>query len=793
MDETRSAPTFSQLLHEHRQQASLTQEALAERSGLGRRTLQELESGARQPRRETLDRLIAALGISGNARLAFEQAAQPMPRYRLKLAGSPDRRCASPTNVSQARLTNLPLALTSFVGRTEEMREIPHLLTTKRLVTLTGAGGCGKTRLALEVAGGLVARYPDGVWLVELAPVYDPSLVSQTIANTLGLSERPDQPVLTLLKSYLHPRRCLLVWDNCEHLIEECAQVTASLLQTCPFLTILATSRQALHVFGEVQRHVRSLPTPDPTRLSSSPIDLDRVLAEYPAIHLFVERAQTVEPRFVLTSENLPTVAQVCWRLDGVPLAIELAAARVHALSIETIAARLDHRFQLLTTGNRVSLPRQQTLRATVDWSYDLLAETDRVLLPRLSIFAGSFTLEAAEGICAGEDLAAADILPALVRLVDQSLVEVAEGEETARYRLLETIREYARERLVTAGEVDVVRRQHCTWYLEWAKEGERHIWGAEQKIWLDRFEREHDNLRAVLQFCLENDVASGLHLASYLHRFWLDREHLGEGQRWLEELLSQRNQDLDARGLALVALGRLKVAKADHRGAVLALNEGLPLVRLQRQSRDVVYALQWMGAALASIGDIERAEAFLMESIEVAGRTGDLDLHGVSVGYLGALAFMRGDIRRASSLYLESLALSREAGGLRGVSWMQRTLAMQARMDGDRCQEAKLLRESLSLSWQIGHGVGIGAALKYLAVFAQQDHHYQRAVTMIAAASRDSLPALNPALEGTDWQESLVMCREALGDEAFAQAWAEGQAMTLEHAVGYALEEKGN
>jgi predicted ATPase/DNA-binding SARP family transcriptional activator len=370
----------------------------------------------------------------------------------------------------EALFTNVPVPLTSFVGRQLEMAEVKRLLETTRLLTLTGAGGCGKTRLAIQIATDLAHanRFKNGVWWVDLAALSNPALVPQTVANVFDLRESPQAPLIAILINYFRAKELLLVLDNCEHLIEACARLTETLLSACPQLRILMTSREALNIAGETTYRVPSLSLPDPQRLSPLP-----ALTQYEAVRLFIERAVAVQPAFSVTNANAPAVAQICQHLDGIPLAIELAAARIRALSPDQIAARLDDRFNLLTGGSRTALPRHQTLRAAMDWSYDLLSESERVLLQRLSVFAGGWTLEAAEAVCAEEN---ASLLDVLTSLIDKSLVVVEEKDVEMRYRLLEMIRQYTHEKLHESGESQAVRDRHLEYFLSLAEEGEPYV-----------------------------------------------------------------------------------------------------------------------------------------------------------------------------------------------------------------------------------------------------------------------------------------------------------------------------
>ncbi len=439
MDKEQTTP-FKQILRQHRLAARLTQEALAERAGLGVRSIQALERGESLPHRDTA-RALAASGLDQQARAVFLAAATPAPRHRTPRGPTGER---PPRMRAAARSRhNLPAALSSLVGRETERDAVMALLGTGRLLTLTGSGGVGKTRLALAVAGEAVDQYPDGVWLVELAALAEPGLVPGAVAQVLGVREEAGRPLTTTLTDHLNQKHLLLVLDNCEHLVAACAALAGALLRACPRLHILATSREGLEVAGEQRYRVPSLPVPDLAHLPPP-----ERLAESAAVALFLARAQERRPDFVLTAQNARAVAQVCARLDGIPLAIELAAARVGSLSVEGIAARLDDRFRLLAGGARDVLPRQRTLRAALDWSYDLLSEAEQVLLDRLAVFAGGCTLAAATAVCAGDGVDEWAVLDLLDRLVNKSLVQTEEASGEVRYGLLETVRQYGQERL---------------------------------------------------------------------------------------------------------------------------------------------------------------------------------------------------------------------------------------------------------------------------------------------------------------------------------------------------------
>src|SRR5512139_271523 len=426
---------------------------------------------------------------------------------------------------------NLPAQLTSFIGREKEMHEVSQMMKQSRLLTLTGSGGTGKTRLSLQVASEMLEQFKDGVWLIELAPISEPALVPNTVANVLRLRVEDSRPLMDVVVDWLSDKEALFVLDNCEHLIDECAQFASAILQHCRGVRILASSREALGVAGEAAYRVPSLPTPN------QPLDIQQ-LETFESVQLFMQCAMLTLPTFQLTDENASFVAQICSRLDGIPLAIELAAARVRALSVEQIAERLDDRFRLLTGGSRTALPRQQTLRALIDWSYQLLSEEERLLFRRLAVFVGGWTLDAAESVC-GEERRGFDVLELLTRLVDKSLIYVEHSGGESRYHRLETIRQYAREKLLDTEEVALLRDRHLAYFAGLAERAEQGLQGRAQKQWLRRLEAEHDNLRAALEWSLKSQPEDGLRIAAVLREFWDTHGHLTEARKWLETILN--------------------------------------------------------------------------------------------------------------------------------------------------------------------------------------------------------------------------------------------------------------
>jgi predicted ATPase len=614
----------------------------------------------------------------------------------------------------QAPKHNLPLALTELIGREAEQGEVLTLLAQARLVTLTGSGGVGKTRLALAVAAELVDQYPEGVWLVELAPLAEERLVAPTVLQTLGTREEPGRPLLTTLTGHLQDRRLLLVLDNCEHLIDACAALTEGVLRRCPGVRVLATSREGLEVAGEQRYRVPSLPVPDLAQ-RLPPVRL----AEAPAVTLFVERARERQPGFALTAENAEAVARVCARLDGIPLAIELAAARADSLGVEGIAARLDDRFRLLTGGPRTALPRQRTLRAALDWSYDLLTAAEQQLLDRLSVFAGGWSLAAAEAICAGDGVARWEVLDLLASLVNKSLVQTTGTEGALRYGLLETVRQYGQERLVAAGGLEQLRDRHLAWSLALAEEAERHLQGvADQGAWMDRLAAEHDNLRAALRWARERGaVEEGLRLGGALGYFWSERGYRVEGRGWLEGTLAAGAEAPAAvRARALSAAGDLAQWQGDFGRGVALFEESLALSRARGDARGIATALSGLALVLERQADYARATSVAEEALALSRALGDRAGMAAALSHLAVVAGSRGEYTRSTALHEESLALWREVGSPpREVGYTLDYLAWMLTWRGAYERAAALAQEALA-GWQgVRSEVGIGWALMIL------------------------------------------------------------------------------
>jgi predicted ATPase/class 3 adenylate cyclase len=724
---------------------------------------------------------------------------------------------------------NLPTQLTSFIGREQEIVEVKGLLSKTRLLTLTGPGGAGKTRLALQVAAEVLEDFTDGVWLVELAPLSDPDLVAQTVASAINVREQPGRPILTTLSEYLQPKRLLLVLDNCEQVLAACARVSDTLLRASSNMRILTTSREALGIAGETSWRVPSLSLPDPQHLPS----LER-LSAYEAVRLFIDRAVAVLPTFTVTKENAPWIAQVCHRLDGIPLAVELAAVRVKGLSVEQIATRLDDRFRLLTGGSRTALPHHQTLRAAMDWSYDLLSEPERIALRRLAAFAAGFALDAAEAVCGGDGLDASEVLDLLMHLVDKSLVVAEEQGGEARYRLLETVQQYGRERLQASGEAAAVQRRHRDWYLGFAGRAEPKLFGAEQAAWLDRLEGEQGNLRAALMWSIESgSTEAALGLVGALWRFWAVRGHFEEGSGWLEAVLGvvERSSDTPPafRAKALNAAGYLALSRGDFAMARSLLEESLAIQRQLGDKADIAASLSNLGTAAIHQGDIVVARSLLEEGLAIRRELGDkVDIAG-SLNDLGSAAMQQGDYVMARSLLEESLAIRRQLEDKAGIAASLNNVSMVAiqqrdyaaarsfleesvrlsqdvgdkwlnavaldslgdltRAQGDYAAARSLYEESLAICRQLEDQGGIASCLEGLAAVASAKGQHEQAAQLFAAA--EALREVSGALlisERGDHDRDVAAVRTELGNEKFVAAWAEGRAMAPEQAIEYAL-----
>jgi predicted ATPase len=684
---------------------------------------------------------------------------------------------------------NLPRQLTSFIGREREMAEVKRLLSTAPLVTLTGTGGVGKTRLALQVAADVLDHYSDGVWLVEFAPIVDPALVPKTVASALNVPEQPGRELLDTLVDAVRSKALLLVLDNCEHLLAACRELAAALLRKCPRVRILATSREGLGVPGEMLWRVPSLSVPED--ICCLPNAKELVL--YDAVRLFVDRAVATAPGFAVTSENAPAVAQVCQRLDGMPLAIELAAARVNILAVEQIAARLDDRFRLLTGGSQIVLPRQRTLRAAIDWSYNLLSEPERVLLRRLSVFAGGWTLEAAEAVCGGGSVEADQVLDLLTSLVDKSLVlaEMHHGE--ARYRLLETVRQYGRDRLVESNEAAPVRTRHRDWYLALAERAEPELRRASQDGWLHRLETEHDNLRAALEWSRieEGGAEAGLRLAGTLHVFWHMRGYWGEGRGWLERALARCGEaPVDYLPKALHGAAQLMRRLGDYDRAAPLCEKGLALSRELGDHRYAAWFLIHFGIVALQQSHYAEATRLFEEALTLGRESQDQWWICLGLNHLAEVALREGNYVQAAGYFLESLTLARELGDKYLIAYILRYWGEVDLRRGNYEQAAARYTEGLTVSCELGARRETEGCIDGLAQLACANGNYEQAGRLFGATEtlRAVLGLRREAVEQAHHDQRVAATRAALREESFDAAWAKGRAMTLEQAIEYAL-----
>ena len=690
------------------------------------------------------------------------------------------------------RLHNLPTQLTTFIGREREIAEVTHLLSGTHLLTLTGPGGCGKSRLALRVASGLLQDYADGVWLAQLAPVSDPAFVPQTIAAALRVLEQPGRPVIETLVDALRFESLLLVMDNCEHLLSACAGLADALLQACSGLRVLATSQEPLGVPGETIWRVPSLSVPDEGRVPTV-----NQLVSCEAVRLFVERAASARPGFTPTDSTAPVVAQICRQVDGIPLAIELAAARVKALAVEQIAARLDDRFRLLTGGSRTALPRHQTLRETMDWSYELLSQTERIMLHRLSVFAGGCSLEAAETVCSGSGILRHEVLELLTRLTDKSLVVVDTQSEEARYRLLETVRQYGRDRLEETEETADVRRRHFEWHLGLAERAESELRGPTQGDWLKRLEAEHDNLRASLKWAkTETGKAEArLRLAGALYRFWLLHGDWSEGRGWLEGALSAID-DAPTTVLPKALRGAAQLAwrQGDDGRATAFAEKGLAASCELGDRDEIAWHHLTLGTTLLQ-NDTDRAEELLRHALALSRELGDNWRVSVALAYLGVVARYRRDHQQAAAHYKNGLAVSRAVGDKWLIAHILRGLGTSTLHLQDYRRAASSFAESLALSQELGNRWGTEECLEGFACMASAHGQHERAARLFGAAEalRETLGFHRLSPDQADYEQRLATTHARLEDAVFTTAYGEGRALTLEQAFVYALASGSN
>ena len=729
------------------------------------------------------------------------------------------------------KTNNLPQHLSPLIGRESELAEVKELMGTTRLLTLVGAGGIGKTRFSLEVASALLDRFKDGVWFIELAPVSDPALVSRTVAEVLGVQEEPGRPLFDTLLEFLRRRDVLLVLDNCEHLVESCARFAEAALRAGRGARILASSREALDIAGELAWRLPALPTPDVDGRESG----DQLM-QYSAVRLFVARAAFASPSFRLTAENSAAVARICRQLDGIPLALELAAARVKAMRVEQIDERLGDRFQLLTSGNRTALPHQQTLRSAIEWSHDLLNDSERMLLRRLSAFAGGWTLEAAEAVCSGDGIQSVDVLDLLTRLVDKSLAVPDETAAEPRYRMLETIRQYSREKLAAANEEERTSDRHLAFFADQTEAFEPHFYHPDQALWYARADVELDNFRAALDHSLSLARAhTGIRVANALHRYWVARVYWREANEWLKRLLAipveEQQTPLRARTIlvaghitnyfdpvqaaafaedglrlarvldykegvvnALWLIGWLYHSKLDDT-AIPYFEESISLARTIDYIWGAMHAHAYYGMYKIGVSDYEAAKPALREGIVQAGRIGgDSTLIGRCEGNLGQAALLQGDFVAAKASLDKSLALHKGTGfrpGLAETLWLQGRLALR---QNDFAVAFNNLKESLALYRTYTSSVWVTRGLVYIAIAHIAAGHLAPAAQLVGALdTRDSeLGSINMHLGSltsiAEYQSAVEELKAQMPATTFHAEWQVGHNLAIERSIELAL-----
>lgn len=723
------------------------------------------------------------------------------------------------TSLSTAT-NNLPTQLTSFIGREKEVAEIITLLDSSRLVTLTGSGGTGKTRLSIEVGTQELENFPNGVWMIELAPLSDPEQIIPALAQALGVLESPFSPLASLVTYFMRTKKLLILLDNCEHLVAACARLADDLLHQCAGLTILASSREALGIAGEVAYHTPSL-------------------ADSESTCLFVERARAANPNFSLTDLTESSLTQICSRLDGIPLAIELAAARTKIFSVDQIAARLDDSFKLLTGGSRTALPRQQTLRALIDWSYDMLGEEERSLLRRLSVFAGGWTFEAAEFVCPDHD-----VLELLTQLVNKSLVVVdRDGSEATRYHLLETIRQYARDKLFDAGETLVVRNLHSQFFLQMAETAEPQLYKGDSRKLFRSLENEKENFRAALEWTKEKDIESALRIVYALQLFWVRSGYQVQGRILAEAVIESAEVLPPLEGQAAFQRKYL-IARALSTLIDLALSFGYSQYGNDVSAKCEFYARETGNKTLVSrvlslrslghlmVGDIDGVEAWSQEALQYARAGEDAFALGLSLGVtseylmitgedpelareylsqstkiledhgqkwayalillgIGMVAKFKGDYEFSRESFGKVLPLFQEMGDIQRANMIQSEFGHMERYEGNIDKAEQVYRDTILVWQKLGHRAAVANQLEFLAYIAITREQVDRTARLLGAAEalREVINIQMSQFERTEYDQQVAGLRRGMDEKTFLELWSEGRLMTMEQAVQLALE----
>ncbi|MFN8483159.1 MAG: helix-turn-helix domain-containing protein [Anaerolineae bacterium] len=766
--------TFGAWLKRQRREQGLTQEALAGLAGCSTDYLKKIEAGRRQPSRPVVDALLDALQIRKEARptyVALAFATPPPPPHP-----PPPR--------------SLPAPLTSFIGREAELAAVEVFLRRKatRFVTLTGPGGVGKTRLALAAAANALDEFADGAHFVDLAPITDPNLVASAVADALGIRVQGTRSPLDALKDGLRDKRLLLVLDNFEQVLAA-SPLVPQLLVAAPGLKVLVTSRVVLHLRGEQEFPVPPLPLPDLRRLP--PLD---GLSQYAAIALFAQRAASVRPDFGLTDANAPFVAAICHRLDGLPLAIELAAARVKVFSPPALLQRLDSRLKTLTLGPRDAPTRHQALRDAIAWSYDLLTEPEKRLFRRLGVFVGGFTLEAAEAVCHADGSPAIDVGDGVSSLVDKSLVQPRPGAAgELRFAMLETIREYALEQLAAQGETGPAQRAHAQYFLALAETAESELPGPGQAAWLHRLAAEQDNLRAAQSWTLSNgDVDWALRFVGALWRFWFFRGDLRQGSHFAEEVLAAAGPDgrTATHAKALWAAGWLVDLQGFHDRSVVYAEASAQIFMVLGDRRGAAHSLHLLALNATEQGDLARAYALHQQTLPLFQAIGDERGETFARNGLGLVAAAQGDYATARGHFAQSAAIRRRLGDKSFLAYSLGWLALVSVRLGDLDAARAALEEGVAVRRELGDEGGLAASCEGLAAMAAAEGKAARAARLFGAAERVRERAGNsvPNTEMGEYRHNVAVARSQMAEDEFAAAWAEGRAMSLDEALALAL-----
>ncbi|QIZ38584.1 LuxR C-terminal-related transcriptional regulator [Saccharopolyspora sp. ASAGF58] len=696
----------------------------------------------------------------------------------------------------------LPGEPTSFVGRRQAVAEVKRLMSASRLVTLTGAGGVGKSRLALRVARDVRRAFPQGAWLIELAKLQDPSLLYHALFEALELRNRSTRALDAVLIEYLVDKRLLLVLDNCEHLLDACSELVSRLLPAAPGVRFLVTSRQSLGVAGEHVWPVPSLSLPDVTSTNNNgelTVNDPRQGSQYESLALFEERATAVLPGFELSGDNEIAVTRLCQRLDGLPLAIELAAVQMRVLSVEEIVARLEDRYRLLTSGNRGALPRHQTLRAAVEWSFDLCSEQERVLWARLSVFAGGFDLQAAESVCADEGMNAQDVFTGVAGLVQKSVLTREKGiGSPARYRMLETIRQFGHERLVDDGKELIVRRQHRDHYFRFAEQLYAGCFGPDQKQWSQRLRLDRANLWRALDFCLTEpgESRAAIRMAAALWYYWIACGCLRDGRYWLGRALAKHTQPDRDRAWALCINGYIAGLQGDIAQSIVLLDESCALARQSGDERVLAHATQFLGMSFLLKGDLATATTMWDRSLAEHRALDELNcLTGIAYIHRSLAAACLGDLDSATDIFRECQKFCAAHGEQWVMSWALWAISFARLIDGDLSEARARIREALGIMQNLDDLLGQPACLDVAAVISAAEGDVTQFARLLGASDAMWRPIGNPRFGFYAFNELYAECetraRRSLGDSAFDAAYEQGAQLTIRRAVGEALGEK--